>query len=84
MALASRVAGRCSGYSYLISKCTATHSISLQLGVIAQGIAARFARRQASSEQASKFAESYPIFGFLALQVLENEGVIQKSTKARL
>ncbi|PFH52166.1 hypothetical protein AMATHDRAFT_2412 [Amanita thiersii Skay4041] len=53
-----------------------------KLAVIAQGIAARYARRQASSENAWKYATGFPLMGYLALKVLEDQGV--KSTKAKL
>ncbi|KAI0313307.1 kinase-like domain-containing protein [Amylostereum chailletii] len=47
----------------------------LRLGIIAQGIAARQARRQASSEQASSYGLIYPVFGELAVASLESEGI---------
>ncbi|KAK2463098.1 hypothetical protein APHAL10511_004753 [Amanita phalloides] len=46
-----------------------------RLAVICQGIAARSARRQASSENAGKYAETFPFLGRLALKVLEEEGI---------
>ncbi|KIL68737.1 hypothetical protein M378DRAFT_8198 [Amanita muscaria Koide BX008] len=55
-----------------------------RLAVILQGIAARFARRQASSERALIYARGFPLLGYLALKVLEDEGVIQESKNAKL
>ncbi|KAH8985557.1 kinase-like domain-containing protein [Lactarius akahatsu] len=46
----------------------------IRLAVIMQGIAARHARRQASSEQAHLYAGMFPVFGRLARVVLEDEG----------
>ena len=45
-----------------------------QLGIILQGIAARFARRQASSENAYLHAQTFLVFGKLAKIVLEDAG----------
>ncbi|KAI0050802.1 protein kinase subdomain-containing protein PKL/CAK/ACAD [Auriscalpium vulgare] len=42
--------------------------------VIMQGIAARFARRQASSERAYLYVQLFPIIGSFARKVLEEEG----------
>lgn len=46
-----------------------------QSAVITHGIAARHARRQASSENAPLFARYFPVMGFLAKKVLEDEGI---------
>jgi len=46
-----------------------------RLAVISQGIAARYARRQASSETAYKHATMFPMVGNLARKVLEDEGI---------
>ncbi|KAF9464962.1 kinase-like domain-containing protein [Collybia nuda] len=46
-----------------------------RLSVIAQGIAARYARRQASSEGAFLYISGFPIIGKLAKRVLEDEGI---------
>ncbi|RDB24710.1 Acyl-CoA dehydrogenase family member 11 [Hypsizygus marmoreus] len=46
-----------------------------RLAVISQGIAARYARRQASSEQAYVHVTGFPIVGKLAKIVLEEEGI---------
>ncbi|KAI0260136.1 kinase-like domain-containing protein [Gloeopeniophorella convolvens] len=54
-----------------------------RLAVIAQGIAARHARRQASSEQAHLYASLFPQLGGLAKGVLEDEGYLPK-TRAKL
>ena len=53
--------------------------VCLQSGVIAQGIAARVARRQASSEQAHIYVEWFPKFGALARGVLEDAGQLPKA-----
>lgn len=45
-----------------------------RLSVISQGIAARYARRQASSEQAFLHVKLFPIVGELAIRVLEDAG----------
>ena len=45
-----------------------------KLSIISQGIAARYARRQASSEQASTHVQLFPVFGMLARKTLEREG----------
>ncbi|KAI9441903.1 kinase-like domain-containing protein [Lactarius indigo] len=50
----------------------------IRLAVIMQGIAARHARRQASSEQAHLYAGMFPVFGSLARVVLEDEGHLPK------
>ena len=50
------------------------HTFACQSAVIAQGIAARVARRQASSEQAHIYADWFPKFGRLARGVLEDAG----------
>lgn len=49
--------------------------IFFRLAVISQGIAARYARRQASSEQAFIYARSFPIIASLAKVSLEREGI---------
>jgi len=54
-----------------------------RLSVISQGIAARYARRQASSEHAWKHVYGFPVVGKLAKIVLEEAGV-SFETKARL
>jgi len=46
-----------------------------RLSIISQGIAARFARRQASSEHAYLHAQGYPLIGKLAKIVLEDAGI---------
>ncbi|KAH6914018.1 protein kinase subdomain-containing protein PKL/CAK/ACAD [Coprinopsis sp. MPI-PUGE-AT-0042] len=56
-----------------------------RLAVISQGIAARYARRQASSEQAYIHASMFSIIGKLAKVVLEDEGIaISEQQKAKL
>jgi hypothetical protein len=50
----------------------------LQLAVISQGIAARHAQRQATSEQAHLYAAAFPLMGMLARRVLEDEGYLPK------
>lgn len=44
--------------------------------IIAQGIAARYARRQASSERAHLYGQAFPLFGKLAKLVLEDTGIV--------
>ncbi|KAF7782732.1 hypothetical protein Agabi119p4_2108 [Agaricus bisporus var. burnettii] len=51
--------------------------------IIAQGIAARYARRQATSEHAHLHAKTFHIFGKLAQKVLQDAGITVTS-KARL
>jgi hypothetical protein len=55
---------------------TQLFNIFPKLSVISQGIAARYARRQASSEQAYIHVAGFPIIGMLAKVVLEGEGVV--------
>jgi len=57
---------------------------SIQLSVISQGIAARYARRQASSEQAHIHVHGFPIVGALAKKILEDEGISVMNAKAKL
>ena len=52
---------------------------SEQLAVISQGIAARYARRQASSERAFLYARSFPFIASLARLSLEREGISLQS-----
>lgn len=54
-----------------------------RLAVISQGIAARYARRQASSEHAYLHVSGFPVVGKLAKIVLEERGV-NLETKAKL
>ena len=54
-----------------------------QLAVISQGIAARYARRQASSEYAYLHVSGFPVVGKLAKIVLEERGINLES-KAKL
>jgi len=51
----------------------------LRSAVIMQGIAARLARRQASSERAHIYVSWFPRFGGLARRVLEDEGHLPKA-----
>ena len=62
--------------SLVVFICTLVPPTKLQLAVISQGIAARFARRQASSEQAHIQIRLFPAVGHLAKAVLEDEGYI--------
>lgn len=55
-----------------------------QLSVISQGIAARYARRQASSEKAYIHVHGFPVVGGLAKKVLEDEGISVMNVKAKL
>jgi hypothetical protein len=57
----------------------------LQLSVISQGVAARYARRQASSESAFIQQKLFPVFAALARQALEDAGLhVADSPKAKL
>jgi len=56
----------------------------MKLSIIAQGIAARYARRQASSEKASLYAKSFPFIGLLAKKILDEQGVSIPSRTAKL
>ena len=53
---------------------------SEQLAVISQGIAARYARRQASSERAFLYARSFSLVALLAKVSLEREGISLEPT----
>ena len=50
-----------------------------KLAVIAQGIAARYAQRQASSEQAHLYAAVFPLMGKMARRILEEGGYLPKA-----
>ncbi|KAF8648531.1 hypothetical protein AX16_006235 [Volvariella volvacea WC 439] len=64
------------GQSYPMQEMVFVRSWMLfRLAIIAQGIAARYARRQASSEQAHLYAAAFPLIGDLARKVLESEGI---------
>ncbi len=52
-----------------------------KLAVIAQGIAARHAQHQATSEQAHLYAAAFPLMGKLARRVLE-EGYLPKARRS--
>lgn len=52
----------------------------IQLAVIAQGVAARYARRQASSEKAFMYRDVFPLLGHLAWGAIEDA----EREKARL
>jgi len=54
-----------------------------QLAVISQGVAARYARRQASSERAGEYSNLFPRLGHMA-KTLIDEGVVATQTKAKL
>jgi hypothetical protein len=45
-----------------------------QLAIIAQGIAARYARRQASSERAAAQGSTFVFWGNLAREIIETKG----------
>jgi len=56
-----------------------------RLSVISQGIAARYARRQASSETAFTHVKIFPVIGKLAKIVLEEEGFkVERDATAKL
>lgn len=73
---------------HILSSLCHIASLSLscvQLSIISQGIAARFARRQASSEKAGLHGKVFPIIGQLARKVLEDEGHdVQQYSKSKL
>ena len=54
-----------------------------RLAIIAQGIAARYARRQASSEKAPMYPEVFPIVGKLAKVAME-EGIAEVRERPKL
>jgi hypothetical protein len=61
----------------------------MQLSIISQGIAARYARRQASSEKAFIQVKMFPVVGELARLALEDAGYSideggEDNTKAKL
>jgi len=63
--------------SYPITEMSFARSWMLfRQAVLSQGIAARHARRQASSERAHIYVEMFPLIGKLALRVLEDEGYL--------
>jgi hypothetical protein len=62
----------------LMTLCFSPFSL-FKLAVIAQGIAARHAQRQASSEQAHLYAAAFPLMGKLARRVLEEEGYLPEA-----
>lgn len=68
-------------FAFFITRADSCHSH--QLAIISQGIAARYARRQASSEAAHIHVSLFPVFGQLAIKVLEDEGISIES-KAKL
>lgn len=48
--------------------------VVFKLAIISQGIAARYARRQASSEKAFIHPQFFPVVGRLARSILEDDG----------
>ncbi|KAJ6631529.1 kinase-like domain-containing protein [Mycena sp. CBHHK59/15] len=67
---------RLTNQSYPIKEMVFVRSWMLfRLAVISQGIAARVARRQASSERAFVHVKGFPLIGRLAKIVLEEEGI---------
>ncbi|KAF8518447.1 kinase-like domain-containing protein [Gautieria morchelliformis] len=70
------------GYGYPIKEMTFARSWMLfRLSVIAQGIAARYARRQASSESAFQSVGGFLQIGALARRILEEEGALEEKAK---
>jgi aminoglycoside phosphotransferase (APT) family kinase protein len=70
---------------YPITEMTFVRSWMLfRLSIIAQGIAARYARRQASSEHAHKYVAIFPLVGRLAISVLEDAGIKVQQSDAKL
>ncbi|KIY46186.1 kinase-like protein [Fistulina hepatica ATCC 64428] len=71
-------------YTYPIREMTFVRSWMLfRLSIIAQGIAARHARRQASSAMAESYGELFPVIGDLAIGVLE-ESIGNLNEKSKL
>ncbi|OBZ69699.1 putative acyl-CoA dehydrogenase IBR3 [Grifola frondosa] len=77
---------RLTGQPYPIPEMVFARSWMLfRLAVIMQGIAARYARRQASSEKAFMYAQGFPIIGQCAWKASEDAGVTQDAgTKSKL
>lgn len=60
-------------------------TLVVQLSVILQGIAARWARRQASSEKAPLYSAVFPLVSRLAIAVIEESGdSLDAAGKAKL
>ncbi|KAG8808940.1 hypothetical protein FRC17_003690 [Serendipita sp. 399] len=75
---------RLTNQSYPLQGATFTSSwMIFRLAIIAQGIAARYARRQASSEQAALQGSTFKFWGNLAREIIEEE-TGKEVTKARL
>jgi len=75
---------RCTNQPYPIVEMVFARSWMLfRLAIISQGIAARYARRQASSEQAFIHVHLFPLVGKLAIKVIEDAGHVI-STKPKL
>ncbi|KAF9647733.1 kinase-like protein [Thelephora ganbajun] len=63
------------GWPYPITEIVFVRSwMVMRLAIISQGIAARYARRQASSEQAFMHINIFPVVGRVAKAILEEEG----------
>jgi len=66
---------KATGWPYPITGIVFVRSwMVMRLAIISQGIAARYARRQASSEQAFMHINMFPVVGRVAKTVLEEEG----------
>lgn len=66
---------RTTGWPYPITEMVFVRSwMVMRLAIISQGIAARYARRQASSDQAFMHINIFPFVGRVAKTVLEEEG----------
>ena len=61
-----------------------TNSHRLQLAVIAQGIAARVARKQASSAQAKIAAQKFKPVSYLALDIVDKGELKEQQTNSKL
>ncbi|KAF7304649.1 APH domain-containing protein [Mycena kentingensis (nom. inval.)] len=67
---------RLAKYPYPITEMLYVRSwMIFRLAVISQGIAARVARKQASSERAHIHSKGFPLIGRLAMDVLEEHGI---------
>ena len=59
--------------SWMVVRVTSLTQLTLQSAIISQGIAARFARRQASSEQTAIYVRAFTVLGNIANCLLEEE-----------
>ncbi|KZV78781.1 hypothetical protein EXIGLDRAFT_783271, partial [Exidia glandulosa HHB12029] len=73
---------RVMGLQYPIREMTFASSwMVFRLAVITQGIAARYARRQASSEKAALYAVMFPVLGNIAKQLIDEDAAGKAKAK---